>query len=80
MVKVYSKEQSFCGQCKTTKRDLDNKGVEYEVIDVESDAEAFEYVKSLGYQQVPVTVTPSGEHWTGFQPDKNAELALQIQV
>lgn len=75
MVKVYSKEITFCGQCRTTKMDLTKKGVPFEVIDVESDQEAFDYIVSLGYKEVPVTITPKGEHWSGFQPDLNTQLA-----
>lgn len=39
------------------------------------DADAFEYVQSLGYQAAPVVVA-GDEHWSGFQPDRIAALAV----
>lgn len=38
------------------------------------DEEAFEYVKSLGYQSAPVVVA-GDDHWSGFLPDRIAALA-----
>lgn len=71
MVKVYTKPS--CVQCNATYRALDSKGIEYEVIDLSTDAEALEEVKALGYLQAPVVVTAS-DHWSGFRPDKIDEL------
>ena len=68
MVQVYSKPS--CVQCNATYRALDGRGVEYEVIDVSLDAEALEKITRLGYLQAPVVITPEGEHWSGFRPDK----------
>lgn len=75
MVKLYSKEQTFCGQCKTTKFALNKQGTEYEVIDLESDPEALAFVQSLGYQQAPVVFVSADDHWSGFQPARVAQLA-----
>lgn len=66
-VTVYS--QPSCVQCSATYRALDNKGINYQVIDVSEHPEAAEYVKGLGYMQAPVVVTDD-EHWSGFRPDK----------
>ena len=71
-VTVYSKPS--CVQCNATYRALDNKGINYQVIDVTADDAAAEYVKGLGYMQAPVVVTDD-EHWSGFRPDKIDELA-----
>lgn len=68
MVKVYSKPS--CVQCNMTYRVLDGRGVDYEVIDITVDEEAYEKVVQLGYLQAPVVITPDGEHWSGFRPDK----------
>lgn len=42
------------------------------------DAEAMEYIKSLGYTEAPVTViTQDGEvvdHWSGFRDEKISQL------
>ncbi len=61
-------------QCNATYRALTKKGIAYDVIDVSKDEQAFAYVLSLGYQQVPVVETPT-EHWYGYRPDKITELA-----
>jgi glutaredoxin-like protein NrdH len=66
-VTVYSKPA--CVQCTQSKKKLDQLGVVYNVIDVTEDANALEYVKSLGYMAAPVIVAGE-QHWAGFQPDK----------
>ncbi len=70
-VTVYTKPS--CVQCTATYRALDNKGIQYEVLDVSADDAALEQVKSLGYLQAPVVVTED-DHWSGFRPDKIAAL------
>ncbi|TYC69028.1 glutaredoxin-like protein NrdH [Stappia sp. BW2] len=70
-VTVYSKPS--CVQCNATYRALDQRGVDYTIIDLSENSEAFEHVQSLGYRQVPV-VEAMGEHWAGFRPDKIAAL------
>ena len=69
---VYSKTD--CMQCNFTKKWLTEHGIEYEEINVEEDEAGLNYIKDeLGYQAVPVVVTPT-ENWYGFRPDKLAEL------
>lgn len=70
-VTVYSKPS--CVQCNATYRALDTKGIEYETIDISQNAQALEYVRSLGYVQAPVVVTGQ-DHWSGFRPDKIGSL------
>lgn len=70
-VTVYSKPA--CVQCTQSKKKLDQLGVVYNVIDVTEDAQALEYVKSLGYMAAPVIVAGE-QHWAGFQPDKITAL------
>ena len=74
-VTVYSKPS--CVQCNATYRALDNKGINYQVIDVTADDAAAEYVKRLGYMQAPVVVTDD-EHWSGFRPDKIEALSQRL--
>lgn len=73
MVTVYGKPA--CVMCKATNMKLQRLGIEYEYIDVSTNADALEYTKSLGYMQAPVVVAPNGEHWSGFNPDKLNALA-----
>lgn len=74
-ITVYTKPS--CVQCTATYRALDSKGIEYEVLDVSTDENALEAVKSLGYLQAPVVITDD-DHWSGFRPDKINELAGRL--
>ncbi|MFE6966789.1 glutaredoxin-like protein NrdH [Agromyces sp. NPDC057679] len=71
-VTVYTKPS--CVQCNATYRDLDSKGIAYEVIDMSVDEAALEKVKELGYLQAPVVITDDDD-WSGYRPDKIIELA-----
>lgn len=60
-----------CQQCKATERWLIDHAIPYRKLDVTQDVSAYENVKQMGYQQVPVTVVPfdwpnGGTHWYGF--------------
>lgn len=66
-VKLYSKPD--CRQCIATERRLIARGVEFDYIDMSTDATALAEVKKLGYLQAPVVVT-NDDHWSGFRPDK----------
>jgi glutaredoxin-like protein NrdH len=47
---------------------LEGLGLSYSTIDLTQDAEAMEYVTSLGYAAAPVIVAED-QHWSGFRPD-----------
>ncbi|EJF91667.1 glutaredoxin-like protein NrdH [Bartonella tamiae] len=66
MVIVYSKPNYV--QCTATKNMLDKAKIIYQVIDITKNEQAYSFVQSLGYKQVPV-VTIGDIHWSGFQPD-----------
>jgi glutaredoxin-like protein NrdH len=74
-ITVYTKPS--CVQCTATYRALDNKGLEYEILDLSADENALEAVKALGYLQAPVVITDE-DHWSGFRPDKINELASRL--
>jgi glutaredoxin-like protein NrdH len=71
-ITVFSKPA--CVQCRATYRALDKLGREYVVVDISEDADARDYVMSLGHLQAPVVVV-DGEHWSGYRPDRIAALA-----
>jgi glutaredoxin-like protein NrdH len=71
-ITVYSKPA--CVQCTATTRALDRKGIEYTVVDISEDADAYAMVEGLGYRQVPVVVAGE-QHWAGFRPDMIGALA-----
>lgn len=66
-VTVYTKKN--CPQCMMTKQYMDALNIEYETIDATDNEEARAYVKSLGFQTLPVVVVESGEAWFGFRPE-----------
>lgn len=66
-VTVYTKKN--CPQCIMTKQYMDTLGIQYQTIDVSENEESREYVKSLGFQTLPVVVAESGEAWFGFRPE-----------
>jgi len=74
-ITVYTKPS--CVQCTATYRALDNKGIEYKVLDLSVDENALEAVKALGYLQAPVVITDE-DHWSGFRPDKINALAARL--
>ena len=76
---VYSKPS--CPQCDATYRLLNREGIEFESVDLSTDAGAFEMVQSLGHLQAPVVIaTIDGEtsHWAGFRPDRIKATAKQL--
>ena len=71
-ITVYSKPA--CVQCTATTRALDRQGIDYSVVDISQDADAFALVQGLGYRQVPVVIAGE-QHGAGFRPDMISALA-----
>ena len=72
-ITVYSKPA--CVQCTATTRALTAKGLDFDVIDLTEDADAYDRVTTeLGYRQAPVVVAGDA-HWSGFRPDLISKLA-----
>ncbi len=67
MITVYSKPA--CIQCTATTREMDRRGISYDVVDLTKDDGAFQAVRDLGYMQAPVVIA-GDQHWSGFRPDK----------
>lgn len=76
-ITVYTKPA--CVQCNATYRALDAAGITYETVDLTQSATSLDQVKALGYLQAPVVITDDGEHWSGFRPDKIADLAERLK-
>lgn len=72
MLKVFTKNN--CIQCKFTEKMLKEHDVAYQDINLDEHPEKIDYVKSLGYKATPVVITPEGQTWAGFQPQKLATL------
>jgi glutaredoxin-like protein NrdH len=72
-ITVYTKPA--CVQCRATFRALDKAGIRYETVDVTENAEAREYVMSLGYLALPVVYVSPSRHWSGYRPDAIVGIA-----
>jgi mycoredoxin len=57
---------NWCGDCRRSKRLLDNLKVAYNLIDVETDSAASDRVIEIngGYRSIPVIVFQDGTHLT----------------
>lgn len=64
-----------CVQCTATERYLSTRKIPFTKIDVTQSEEGFNRIVGLGYQQVPVVETATGDHWYGFVPDRLAEYS-----
>ena len=60
MLTMYS--TPWCGYCHRLKSQLDREGIAYEVVDIEQDPAAADFVMSVngGNQTVPTVVFPDG--------------------
>ena len=72
-ITVYTKPP--CVQCGATVKALEKAGIAYQKIDVTDNAEAREYVMSLGYLATPVVYVSPTQHWSGFRPDRVGTIA-----
>lgn len=69
-IKVFTKQ--FCPTCTMTKDFLDHHKIDFQQIDVTTDAAARSTLQALGYLSLPVVlVNDDGQiqSWTGFCPD-----------
>lgn len=66
-VQVFSKPT--CVQCSATYRMMDKEAIDYAIVDISQDDDAFEKVLSLGYRELPVVQVSEEHHWSGFRPD-----------
>lgn len=71
VITIYSKPN--CVQCNATYQALERKNIPYQVVDLTQDDDALQFVRQLGYQQVPVVIADQ-EHWSGFRPDMISRL------
>jgi glutaredoxin-like protein NrdH len=72
-ITVYTKPA--CVQCNATFRALDKAGISYQKIDVTQNAEAREFMMTLGYLAMPVVYVSPTQHWSGYRPDAIGSIA-----
>ncbi len=70
---------NWCGDCRRSKRFLDEKKVNYTWVDVEQNPDALETVMKYnnGYQSIPTIVFPDG---TVLVEPSNARLAQALGI
>ncbi|WP_439590757.1 glutaredoxin family protein [Microbacterium sp.] len=71
-----------CMRCTLTCRCLDDRGLDYTVIDLRDDTNsaARDWIThDLGYSEAPVVVVDDDDqhHWSGFRPDLIEQLATR---
>lgn len=76
-VTVLSKDG--CNPCRMTKIAFEKYGISYEDVNIADNDEAFQVVKDLGYQQVPVVLV-GDDSWSGYRIDRIKELAATLAV
>lgn len=66
----------WCSDCRRSKAFLDDRGVDYDYVDLEVVADGADRAKAIsGRTQIPVVVFPDGTHFT--EPT-DAELAAKL--
>lgn len=57
-----------CVQCHATKRAMENRGLAFEMVNLDVEPDEIETLRAQGYRQLPVVI--AGEtSWSGFRPD-----------
>jgi len=69
----------YCGWCHKASRWLDERGIEYEAIDVISDEAAYDEMIRLSGQELAPVIEVDGEILADFGPDQLAEFWRQLE-
>jgi glutaredoxin-like protein NrdH len=74
-ITIYTRNN--CVQCHATKRAMESRGFDFELINLDQHPEMADGLRSQGYRQLPVVVTDS-ESWCGFRPDMINRLRMPV--
>lgn len=66
VITIYTRTN--CVQCHATKRVLESRGYQFEMVDLDYQPEKADELRAMGFRQLPVVVTPQTS-WCGFRPD-----------
>jgi glutaredoxin-like protein NrdH len=65
-ITIYTRND--CVQCHATKRAMENRGLRFEMVNVDKVPDAADTLREQGFRQLPVVI--AGEtSWSGFRPD-----------
>ena len=65
-ITIYTRND--CVQCHATKRAMESRGVDFEMVNIDLVPEAADTLRAQGFRQLPVVI--AGElRWSGFRPD-----------
>ncbi|WP_412988694.1 redoxin NrdH [Pediococcus siamensis] len=73
-VVIYTKNN--CMQCKMTKRFLSEHDIPFKERNINTNPDYIDYLKSRGFQAVPVVESNGNEPIAGFRPDVLKQLAM----
>ncbi|MCE0802386.1 glutaredoxin-like protein NrdH [Buttiauxella sp. S04-F03] len=73
-ITIYTRND--CVQCHATKRAMESRGFDFELINLDLHPEAADELREKGFRQLPVVVTEQ-ESWSGFRPDMINRLRLR---
>lgn len=65
-ITIYTRHD--CVQCHATKRAIESRGLEFELVNLDTQPEAIEALRAQGFRQLPVVITDALS-WSGFRPD-----------
>lgn len=65
-ITIYTRND--CVQCHATKRAMENRGLTFEMVNVDHSPEAADALRAMGFRQLPVVIAGE-EKWSGFRPD-----------
>ncbi len=57
-----------CVQCHATKRAMESRGVEFEMVNIDQVPEAADTLRDQGFRQLPVVIA-GDTSWSSFRPD-----------
>lgn len=79
MEKIVVYTKPGCVRCYYTKKYMDVMGISYKEKDILASDAAWEEVKNMGFQSVPVIKGEQHAPFAGFQPDRIDQLASHNQ-
>ena len=57
-----------CVQCHATKRAMESRGFEFDMVNLDHHPEAADMLREQGFRQLPVVIAGE-DRWSGFRPD-----------